>query len=176
MATPSHPEDLALVARCLRGEEAAWREFVDRLGPRLRGLARRRGAGLDPDDAVSEAFLHLLADGARVLSRYRGEAPLEAYVHVVACRLWIDRMRTRRPGLSLDAVPEPESLPEAGSGDGMEAALAILPEAWAAALRLVYAEGLSHAEAGRRLGIPSGTVSTWVARSLRRLAGKIRKP
>ena len=70
--------DRYLIAAVLEGDQGAFRQLVDRYSGRLKAYAARRlgGSGIDPEDAVQEAFLGLL-QGIERLSQVRS---LEAYL------------------------------------------------------------------------------------------------
>ncbi len=177
MSGVAFPEDLALAARCAAGDPEAWRVFVDRVGPRILSLARRMGLRDGAEDAAAEVFVRILEKDAHVLKVYRGQAPLEAYLHIVTRRMILESSGSLPRPLSLGG--EALDLFEAKEGDAhrirerresVKEALAILPEAPRALLELIYLEGMSQREAAVRMGIPPGTASTWVSRSLRRMS------
>ncbi len=171
------PEDRALAVQCADGDPRAWEILLDRAGPRIRALARRLLGSEDAaEDAVAEAFAHFLDRRGGVLRAYRGTAPLEAYLHVIAKR-GILRRREIQPSRVPEALLAQVPAPEAEAPDArlvlLQGALGELPAAWRELLAMVYEQGLSQREAARRLGIPAGTAATWVSRALRRLEGEI---
>jgi len=86
-----HPE-VELVARCARGERAAWESFVDRYGPLITALSRRmlfRRTGhardADIDEISAEVFLALVRRDRILLKRYDPRYRLSTYLGVI-CR------------------------------------------------------------------------------------------
>ncbi|MFN7940933.1 MAG: hypothetical protein U0X73_05000 [Thermoanaerobaculia bacterium] len=125
---------LALFQWCAEGRsEDAWREFLDRFGPRLASAVRRaieRGGAFPTrelqEDFVQESLCRLLASGCRALRRFRGRSESEAglYLERVAASVVADALRARRAakraaesGVALaegsaDRVPTRERDPE----------------------------------------------------------------
>jgi RNA polymerase sigma-70 factor (ECF subfamily) len=160
--TGAAPSDEDLVARCSRGDRAAFDLLVDRHGAALYRFARRRcgGAGL-AEDAVQDGLLAAW----RGASTFRGEAAARTWLFQVvlhACRRG-SRRRAGEPDLH-ERLEEAEGLP---SGDpaadvrvdarrttrALEQALAVLPDESREVLLLRDVEGLSGEEAAEVLGI-----------------------
>jgi RNA polymerase sigma factor (sigma-70 family) len=75
----------------------------------------------------------------------------------------------------LDWVPDPSPGPEertasAERASRLERALGSLPEEQRRALVMFHVEGLGYQDICKRLGVPLGTVATWLARGRRLLA------
>ena len=92
--------DASDIPQCLldaarTGEEAAWRELVDRLYPLVAGIIRnhlRREA--DRDDVAQEVFVKIFAN----LGQYAGHQPFDHWVSRIAlnaCRDWLRRIAAR---------------------------------------------------------------------------------
>lgn len=75
----------------------------------------------------------------------------------------LDRVATARPGPF-------EQLADARRAARVRAALATLPDGPRQALTLFHIEGLGYEEIVQRLGVPMGTVATWVSRGRKALA------
>lgn len=104
----------------------------------------------------------------------------------VRCRA-IDRVRRRRTAaatrkaLSADAVASGVALRDDGfekaeqraDDDVVRAALRDLTRAQQEAIRAVYADGLTHAEAAMRLDVPLGTLKTRIRLAIARLASAV---
>jgi RNA polymerase sigma factor (sigma-70 family) len=112
-------DDAALVRRCAAGDEAAWEEFLARVGPLIQAVVRRvlqryRAAGAaDEEDAFAAVIEALLKDRGRALRSFREPWNLPAWIAVVArrqCRAFLESRR----------VPEVavESLEAVGGADG----------------------------------------------------------
>jgi RNA polymerase sigma factor (sigma-70 family) len=112
-------EDLGLLRRCARGEDAAWEEFLARYGPFLDFIVRRalaaarRGQSPSPqqvEETREEILAWLLDKNGRVLETYRGESKITSWLGVVVGRR-ARRIARRGAGLasrtvSLDALSE----------------------------------------------------------------------
>ena len=177
------PPEEALVAWARDKDEAAVRELVRRLNPRLFRVAR----GLldsDAEEAVQEAYLTAFSR----LGEFRGEARFSTWVTRITVNAAGMRRRQARPQEEYDTVtetereaprilafPEAEPVnPEAVLGRSqlrglLEAAVGELPPD----LRLVFllreAEGLGVLIIGRDLGLNPTTVKTRLFRARRHL-------
>jgi RNA polymerase sigma-70 factor (ECF subfamily) len=71
-----------------------------------------------------------------------------------------------------DLAPGPfERLARARRDERIRQAMNELPEGSRKALTMFHIEGLSYQEIASRLGVPLGTVATWVARGRKAMAG-----
>lgn len=92
-----------VVEGCVGGDPGAWAEFWGIVAGAVRGAIGNtlRFPGADrslADDLGQEVFLHLRADGAARLRRFRGatEGELRAFVRVAAARMACQRLRRWR--------------------------------------------------------------------------------
>lgn len=100
MPAPSQPLDL--IARIRRGDEAAWRDCIDRYEGRLLAYARNRlRQPAAAEDVVQETFIGFLT----ALPNYDEQTPLESFLFAIAAHKLTDHLRRegRRPALSLTA-------------------------------------------------------------------------
>lgn len=109
MATPNPAtgELRALVGRAQEGCEDAMRELIERLEPRVLGLARLHlPFGEDPADIAQQVFIKLF----RKLDQYRGKAPFWNWVSRLTVNACIDliRARQRRPAVRWSDLSERE--------------------------------------------------------------------
>jgi RNA polymerase sigma-70 factor (ECF subfamily) len=153
---------------------ALWSEFA----PPLRGfLARRVPPGVDADDLVQEVFLRVIRHASTLRSTDRPEA----WLFQIARNALRDalRARLRRDGRN-DALEGGDDLaaePDAAADRAAEAELAPcltsmvvrLPEPYRTAIRLTTLEGVSQADAARRLGISNSGMKSRVQRGRDRL-------
>jgi RNA polymerase sigma factor (sigma-70 family) len=173
--------DAELVRRFADGrDEAAFAELVERYGPLVLGVCRRRlGHAQDAEDAAQAVFLVL----ARYAGRVRKQASVGCWLHGVAvrvCRKALAR-RARRPAPQppTDAVPAPagaDAVTWADARAAIDDALAALPESLRLPVVLCYLQGLTRDEAAERLGWSLSTFRGRLERGRDRLrAGLVRR-
>jgi RNA polymerase sigma-70 factor (ECF subfamily) len=160
----------AALARCAAGERSALRVIYDIEAPRMVGVARRLLRRQDlAEEATQEAFVRVWR-AARSFDPQRGSARTWLYAILRNCALSILRDEGRYT--SDDGDPD-DAAPTADSGiDRLPASSALrrcleqLEAPRRSVVVLAYVHGLSHAELAGRLGVPLGTVKSWVRRSL----------
>jgi len=166
--------DGELVARTLAGEQAAFGILVERYAASVRRVARAvLGDPDDADDAAQDALLAALVK----LRQYDPRRPFGPWLMRIAANAATDRRRRRRVRRTepLDGnVVAGGTLPDAETnrrvlGQRLRDALSQLPERRRVAVVLFDVEGYSHAEIGRVLGIPEGTVRSEVFHARRAL-------
>lgn len=165
--------------RAQAGEEAAYRESLERIAARLRAYLRRRMQATpdDVEDLVQEILLALhLQRGT-----YDPALPVSAWVLAVARHKLVDlwRRRGRREALHevLDDVDESLLVAEPDAGEArrdLGRLLLELPAAQRQAILLTKVEGLSVTEASRRTGVSESAIKVQVHRGLRRLAAFVK--
>jgi RNA polymerase sigma-70 factor (ECF subfamily) len=174
-----------LVERCRNGQDDAWRELVDRYGPRVYSVAyhftlKRE----DAEELAQEIFLKIFEN----LHRYDGNFPLVAWILSLARNLCIDRYRRKKRERSFRFVSDDAVLPLLQSGQDPAAdalrkertkllfwALAEIPEELAEILVLRDLDGLAYEEIGQVLALPDGTVKSRLFRARAEVARKIRE-
>ena len=157
-----------------RGRLAAF--VASRMHPGLRGY-------LEPDDIVQETCL----EASRKIADFEDRHPRGFYawlVRIAAFKLKeADRgRRAKKRGNPAPLRAEPMSLQTSVAGRAsrgehalrIAAALDLLPENQAAAVRLRYLQGLSVAETAEQLETTAAAVKALVARGLVQLAGRLR--
>jgi RNA polymerase sigma-70 factor (ECF subfamily) len=141
----------------------------------------------DVEDATHETLRRAL-DGE---SSLRSEDALRPWVTGIARHVALDVIRARKrhrarhvpsgvsddedDGAPLDRVADPSASVEDRLGDAermalLRKAMQELTAGQREALQLFHVEGLSYQEIGARMGVPLGTVATWVARGRKTLA------
>jgi len=178
-------EEKALVERCRRGEDEAWRELVDRFGQKIYSVAyhftlKRE----DAEELAQEIFLKIFEN----LHRYDGGFPLVAWIVSLSRNLCIDRYRRRKREKSFRFVTDDAVAPMLRSKDDPAAdalknertkilfsALAEIPEDLAEILVLRDLDGLAYEEIGLALELPDGTVKSRLFRARTEVARKIRE-
>lgn len=166
--------DAELVGRTLAGDRSAFGVLVERYSASVRRVARAvLGDPDDADDAAQDALLAALVK----LQQYDPQRPFGPWLMRVVANAATDRRRRRtvRRVDPLDAnlvaggpAPDIETHRRA-LGQQLRAALAELPERRRIAIVLFDVEGYSHAEIGRILGVPEGTVRSEVFHARRAL-------
>ena len=181
----STSEEKELVDRCRKGDDDAWRDLVDRFGPRVYAIAyhftlKRE----DAEELSQEIFLKLFEN----LHRYDGGFPLVAWVLSVSRNLCIDRYRRRKREKSFrfvsdDAVTALLKAEDDPANAALRkertqllfSALAEIPEDLAEILILRDLNGLAYEEIGKALELPDGTVKSRLFRARAEVARNIRE-
>jgi len=173
-------EDPALVAAVAQGNREALGALYDLHAPLLFGLAKRMlGNAAAAEDLLHDVFLEAWQHAAEY-SPDRGS--VRSWLLVRTRSRALDRLgRGARESritqhLSLANEGEPAFAPSPSlSVDGarLRRLLGTLPAELVAVLDLTYFEGLSASEIAPRLGIPTGTVKSRLARALEALRGAI---
>jgi RNA polymerase sigma-70 factor (ECF subfamily) len=165
-----------LVERLRRGERDAISEAYVAYQAVIRGFARRLvGDGASAEDIVHDTFLAL----PRAVRRYRGDAPLRAFLVGVAVncsrrhvrssarrRKAMERMAEAQPAASFDGAAAMERRRLA---DRLWRALDQLPIDQRVAFVLCEVEQRTSVEAAGILDVPEGTVRTRVFHARKRL-------
>jgi RNA polymerase sigma-70 factor (ECF subfamily) len=172
-------EDADLARRAARGDGDAFGVLVERYGLAARRVARAvLGPGDEADDAVQDGFIAAW----RAMDRFDTARPFRPWLMRIVANAALDQLRRRKVR---NPVPVPETMesssiaPDRAAEDALfrtrfREALAGLPERQRIALVLFDAEGYGHAEIAASLGVPEGTVRSYVfhaRRALRRALG-----
>lgn len=152
-----HATDAELAERTIAGSADALAALYDRHAAGVHRLAYAllRSAA-EAEDVVQDVFLAL----PRALRGYAGRGTLAAWLHRVAARTALMRMRAhrRRREDAIDLAPAPHA-PRDSPVDrvALERALARLPEALRVVFVLKVVEGYSHDEVAALVGITTET-------------------
>ena len=132
-------------------------------------------------DLAQEALLRIW----KALPAYDGRASLSTWIYTITRNVCLTELKraARKQAVPLDAPESAGTLEtlaapapgEAAAGMDVEAMLARLPEKYQQVLRLFYLEQKSHEETSALLGLPIGTVKTFLFRArqeLTRLAAR----
>lgn len=165
------------------GDSGPFEAFVPLGMSSLTGFFRRKGAGLEEAEDLSQEVLMKLIQN---LDNYQPDGRFAAYVFRVGRNAWIDSRRRAgarpkwAPLMADDdglAPPEPAD-PAAGPTEGLELqdeadqvreALDQLSEAHREVFELGVIQELPYAEVAAALGIPVGTVKSRMFHALRSL-------
>lgn len=152
-----------LILRCQTGDDDAFRELVDRFGPRLRYYLRKLVAQADRgDDIAQEVWLEVL----RQLPRLKDAAAFTPWFYRIAHgKAMLDGRRNGRAFRSTadvdQLVPSINRTEEVFSPEEavhIHAALDRLDEAHREVLVLRFLEELSYEEISQIIGCPLGTI------------------
>lgn len=175
--------DAELAKDALGGSEAAYRELVTRYAsPAVNFIHRFTRDRALAEDLAQEGFLRVY----QRLNTYDPERKFSSWFFQVLRNITIDHLRVNRlPTSSLDELEEEghraaaidrESVsPEEAAGQSelavaMSAALAKIRPEYREVVVLRYQEGLTQPEIAEILGMPSGTVKTYLHRARKELA------
>lgn len=165
-----------LVRQCLAGDETAVRRFVEQyqqavFGVCLRMLQHRH----DAEDAAQESLLRAV----RNLHRWDPERPILPWLLAIAtnrCRTAMEQRhrRPKTPGL----LPEPVAATDGVDrelGEELDRAIRTMRDEYQTTFILFYQQHWSCTQIGESMGVPEGTVKTWLHRARRELAETLQR-
>ncbi len=177
-------EDLALVRRCKRGEEAAFTDLLARYRRAVYGLCLRMVRDReDARDLAQEVFIKVFS----LLDRYDEQYAFSSWLFRIATNHCIDHLRRNRLRfLSLDGVTGPDGearelpipdrrpLPDrelAGreAVEKVDEVVADLPPHYRLVIQLRHVEGMSYEQIAEVLDLPLGTVKARIHRARARI-------
>jgi RNA polymerase sigma factor (sigma-70 family) len=172
------PDDLrTLVGDCLTGNQSAMLALVEQFRGQVFGLCfRMLGQRQDAEDAAQETFVRVLKN----LHRWDQARDFQPWLLAIAgnrCRTAL-AARRRRPAaesaieLLADDAPDPQ--PAQQLAEEVRLALAQLRPEYREAFVLFHEHELSYAEIAESMGVPLGTIKTWVHRARRELIDHLR--
>jgi RNA polymerase sigma-70 factor (ECF subfamily) len=189
-ATVAQADDRAherdLVRRCLAGDGAAQRDFVQRYTSLVWSLCRRAGL---PDGEADDVCQEIFWKAFGALPQYRGESRLSTWLCTLTLRRIVDYRRSpaRRhvpSGAPSDpGFPEPTDSPrpsperealDAERKERVHRALDGMDEPARSVLVAYYLGEVPVAEIARTLRLPEGTVKTHLHRGRQALRGKLK--
>ena len=167
-----------LVLRCQAGDEAAFRELVERYQPRLRYYLRKMLRDLQgAEDALQEVWL----DVFRAVSRLSDIGAFRAWLYRIARDRALRELRRRRlPYQPLAEVDPMDGRAEeahftAEDVERVHAALDELAEGHREVLVLRYVEAMTYEEIARVVGCEMGTVRSRLHHAKRALRGVLER-
>jgi RNA polymerase sigma factor (sigma-70 family) len=158
-------------------DDAAFEALVRRHGPMVWGVCRRTLPHYhDAEDAFQATFLVLVRKAASVRPREQVAGWLYGVAHQTARKARATLARRRGREWQVAEMPEPMAA-EPERGDDLrpllDQELSRLPQKFRAAVLLCDLEGKTRKEAARQLGVPEGTLASWVARGRGMLARRL---
>ena len=148
-------------------DREAFGQLFDHLAPKIKALLIRRGLDRPSAEDVMQEVMITVWTKAGLYDATRGS--LNAWVFTIARNALIDRVRRRKPELSIDMIEWDPVDESEGSEEHMlreeratklrTAMKMIAPEQFAI-LRLAFQEELTQTEIAGKLGLPLGTVKS----------------
>lgn len=173
-------DDTEILKRCLRGDEKAYREIVERYQRQVYSLALRMvRQSQDAEDVTQETFVRMF----RALDRYDPNRSFAAWLFTIASRLAIDHLRRRKvrpislvqrePGSFEEReieIPDTGLQPDELASHGEEEVRAqelidSLPPHYRIVVVLRHQQDLSYEEIAEALHLPLGTVKARIHRA-----------
>jgi RNA polymerase sigma-70 factor, ECF subfamily len=172
------------------GDRAAFGRLVEKHKSSVYGLCYRLvGTTDEARDAAQEAFVRAYTS----IKDFDARQPFGAWVLRIARNHCIDLLRRRRPMLALvpenrgedldpGVAPEPadrfaiggeQALQEREAQRDLDRAIASLPPRYREVIALFHVQHKSYAEIAAALGVPMGTVMTWLHRARKELKEKL---
>jgi RNA polymerase sigma-70 factor (ECF subfamily) len=167
-------DERELARSAASGDHCAFALIVERYQGSVFGICRRYLAGPEAEDLAQETFVRAFVHR----ERFDPERPLKPWLLTIARNLCLDRLRSRErrqrpePDMSVfaDSGPDAERIVSNREQlDLLARGLEQLPDGQREAVALFHLEGLSYRELSEVLGVPIGTVMTWLHRGRRRL-------
>ena len=175
--------DDELVKAVAAGDERAFRQLVDRHGPRLRAIAGQFLGASEADDAVQDALIRLWRHAGRFDP---GKAALSTWLYRVIVNRCIDirRQRFRWPWSPLEQA-EDHPAPDVGADRALAGAetlrevaavISSLPPRQRMALMLTTVGDRRAEEIAALLGISRAATEQLIARARRNIRAAMRDP
>jgi RNA polymerase sigma-70 factor (ECF subfamily) len=162
--------DRELVSKALQGNQKAFRQIVERYHSTAYAVVRGvLGNSDDVDDVLQNVYIKMY----RGLAGFRGESRLSTWIYQIARNEAINAARKRRPGgtqVEEVVLPAGEGAnPETAYGkqelsEQMEMAMAEMDDNYRMVLELRYMGERSYEEIAEAMGLPIGTVKTYIYR------------
>jgi len=175
-----HDYDIALL-QCAAGDEAAVALIYRSEARRLRAVAHRIVRSRErADDVIHDAFVQILRD-ARSFDPLRGSARAWIYAIVRNTALKSYRSAARETAVDNDVLfsmrdfeEVAESALETTDYADLRNCLEALEPNRRASLIMAIVDGQTHTEIATALGVPIGTVKSWIRRELVSLREQLR--
>ncbi|MEM8895011.1 MAG: RNA polymerase sigma factor [Bacteroidota bacterium] len=157
MAYRQDPNELALVAECLKHDRQSQKRLYDKYKDAMYTiLYRMLNNEEDAADALQEAFIQVF----RGLSGYKGISSLGAWIKTIVVRTALAK---RKASLQFEEIDErfqkiePIHWDTNLTGNYLNQAIRALSDGYRSIFLMVEVEGYTHREAAEMLGISEGT-------------------
>ena len=184
--------DQEVIARAREGREAAYRELIGRYERPVFSLIYRLVRNREQaEDLAQETFIKVL----NALDRYDPAYKFSSWIFKIAHNTALDQLRRKGPEvLSLDGSPHARDASEVSAttltavaadedpeayassreiGREIEAAIATLRAEYRTAILLWHVEGRPYEEIAEIMGVPLGTVKTYIHRGRNELRQRL---
>ncbi len=160
------PSDSELVSRVvLAKDQRAFSLLVERHQAAIRAFLRRLTAGdhAAADDLAQDTFLAAYSK----LHTWQGKAQLGTWLHSIAYRKFLERVRREKRFDVVAEVPEPATAARLPADDEILAQqlMGLVEATDRACLTLSYAAGLSHEDIAQLVDLPLGSVKSRIHRA-----------
>jgi len=167
-----------LLARCARGDQAAFARLYESAAPKLFALAMRiLRRGEWAEEALQEGFFNIW----RHAGEYRPDkGAAMTWMASIVRHQALDLLRRTRREISAGEELDQELRPDSGPGllerllqtseaRALRLCLEQLEVQQRQSIILAYFHGYTHQELARHMNAPLGTVKTWIRRGMERL-------
>jgi RNA polymerase sigma-70 factor (ECF subfamily) len=167
--------EAALLSRMASGDEKAFEELYNANARKVYAYLRSRNIdGETAADILQETFIAAW----RSAGRFRGGAKPLTWLIAIARHKLADEMRLRERARASpldEAAGGHDPIAEAGERLNVRQAVQALDDGHRELLHLVFALGISYAEAAQVLEVPEGTVKSRMFALKRQLAGRLQE-
>ncbi len=171
VTTEAEQSDAELVARCRRGEAAAWAELVERFSRYVYAISTQ-AFRLSPADA-EDVFQEVFARAYEHLDRLRDDEAIRPWLGQLTRRLCIDKLRGRSreadSEAELELVMAEDAIASIDEAIAVRDALETLSPDCREILDRFFCRDESYSTIGGELGLPPGTIASRISRCLRKL-------
>ncbi len=171
-------DDMDLVRLTLDGETEAFSELARRHETIVYNVAYRfMRDGAAAEDMAQEAFIKAF----RLLKSFRGDSKFSTWLYRVTCTVCLtelNRRKRRREVHLVEGSPDLPTVPPAGADDMPEIVrrcVESLPGRYANIITQYYLKERSYREIANDLGVPAGTLKTWMFRARKQLRKRMEK-
>jgi RNA polymerase sigma-70 factor (ECF subfamily) len=177
----SNHQDRDLVERALRGDARAFRDLIGRHHATAYAVVRAI-LGTKHFDDIDDVMQLVYLKTYQGLASYRGDAKFSTWLYQIARREALDVVSRRRidttPIDEVEVAASREASPDSGLGqrEWLDSAMAQIDESYRTAIELRYMAEKSYEEIAELMGIPAGTVKTYVHRGKLELKRILSRP
>ncbi|GGD62225.1 RNA polymerase sigma factor [Croceicoccus mobilis] len=174
---------IAAIEQVARGNSAALKQVYDMTSAKLFGVILRIMHDRElAEDVLQDVYLKVWNRAGRFDAN---RASPISWLCVIARNAAIDGVRRQQRSDYLsghaeadvleeiedDAVPADELLCNAEDNERMRRCMEALQDDHRKSIRMAFFDGLSHSELAERIGVPLGTMKSWIRRGLASLKG-----